>query len=166
MTAAPELEVATPTMRDAQAIWRIVVDSGVLDENSLYLYLLLCRDFSSTCLVARQGNQVVGFVTAYRLPRDPDVLFVWQVGVARRARRQGIALQLLHRLVQRCSRSSLRCVEATIAPSNTASHRLFESLAHSLDAPWQRLPESGLSEADFPPGSHEPEPLIRIGPLN
>lgn len=159
------LDLRSPTTNDASKIWQLVVESGVLDPNSAYLYLLLCRDFSDTCLVAVRDDSVVGFVTAYRLPRAPHVLFVWQIGVAPEARRQHVALRLLSELLKRCDLSTLTFIEATVASSNTASRKLFAALARSLDAPLDDLPHDGFSESQFPPGQHQAEPRIRIGPL-
>lgn len=134
----------------------------MLDVNSAYLYLLQCRDFSDTCLVACRGEAIVGFVTGYRLPRDPGVLFIWQVGVAPEAKRQGVASRLLRELVERCGRDTVTAIEATVSPSNIASRRLFESLAQSLESSLADQPNEGFVETDFPPGDHEAEPRIRI----
>ncbi len=155
-----------PATIDAARMWQLVGDSGVLDVNSAYLYLLLCRDFSDTCLVACEGESVVGFVTGYRLPRDPAVLFIWQVGVAPEAKQQGVASRLLCELLERCGRNTVAAIEATVATSNIASRRLFESVARMLDVPLVDQPDQGFSESVFPPGDHEAEPRIRIGPLN
>lgn len=160
------LEIRTPTTNDAAQIWCLVRESGVLDINSAYLYLLLCRDFRDTCLVACRDEAVLGFVLGYRLPRDPTVLFIWQIGVASGVQRQGIAARLLRELVLRCGRESLTAIEATVSSSNIASRRLFESLARSWNVPLLDLPDAGFSPADFPPGDHEAEPRIRIGPLS
>ena len=159
-------DIRVSTINDASQIWRLVKDSGVLDANSAYLYLLLCRDFADTCLVAYQGDSLVGFVTGYRLPRDPSTLFVWQVGVAGNAKRQGIASSLLAELIERSDPTTLSAIEATVAPSNSASRRLFESLARELNLQLTEVPNEGFTESDFPPGSHEAEPRLRIGPLN
>ncbi|TWT94677.1 L-2,4-diaminobutyric acid acetyltransferase [Stieleria varia] len=145
-------------------------NSGVLDTNSAYLYLLLCRDFRDTCLVACQNEAVVGFVSGYRMPRDPSVLFVWQIGVAGEVKRRGVASALLRELVSRCGQGELTAIEATIASTNTASRLLFESLARSLDLPITDHPHDGFSVADFPcseheSSEHEAEPRIRIGPF-
>lgn len=43
----------TPRIEDGAAIWRIARDSGSLDLNSSYSYLLWCRDFADTTVVAR-----------------------------------------------------------------------------------------------------------------
>lgn len=154
-----------PTVDDGANIWRLVRETGVLDENSAYAYLLLCRDFARTSLVAERNSQLAGFVTAYRPPQRPQVLFVWQIGVSRSARRQGLGLQLLSELVSRCrdDEPAIEFVEATVAPSNTASRRLFDALAEKLGVPLKSV--EGFTETNFPPGGHEAEPLIRIGPL-
>lgn len=157
-----------PTIEDAAELWNLVADSGTLDRNSAYLYLLLCRDFADTCLVAEREGKLVGFVSAYRLPSDPTVLFVWQVGVAVPARREGLALEMLRRLVRKFTRfgngnDSIRFVEATVSPSNVASRHLFESLARGLNS--QIEDTDGFAESLFPSGNHEAEPRIRIGPI-
>lgn len=160
------LNLRSPTINDAKSMWQLVGETGVLDQNSAYLYLLLCRDFSDSCLVGEVDGKVVGFVTAYRLPARPDVLFVWQVGVAESMQRRGVALRLLTELVNRSGRSSLSHIEATISPSNVASRRLFQSLARLLDVQFTEVGDSGFLATDFPPGAHESEPCVRVGPLN
>ena len=158
------LEIRSPTTKDAAQIWHLVRETGVLDPNSAYLYLLLCRDFRDTCLVAVQDGRTVGFVTGYRLPRDPNVVFVWQVGVASNAKRQGIGLRLLRELMER-NAQSLTAIEATVSPSNIASRRLFESLAREFGVSVVDVPDDGFNADHFPPGNHEAEPRIRISPL-
>lgn len=159
------LEIDAPTTNDAAQIWQLVRETVVLDANSAYLYLLLCRDFSGSCLVARQDGRVVGFVTGYRLPCDSSVLFIWQIGVDSDLKRQGIGLRLLRELIERNAKS-LTAIEATISPSNTASRRLFEALAREIGVPMVEVPDCGFNEQDFPAGDHEAEPRIRIGPIN
>lgn len=158
------LLMRAPETGDAQEIWRLVRETGVLDENSAYLYLLLCRDFADTCLVAESEGRVVGFVTAYRPPERPQTLFVWQIGVCRSVRRQGVALRLLTELVGRVQ--PLEFVEATVAASNLASRGLFEAFARNRDLSLTDIDDAGFLENDFPPGDHEAEPLLRIGPLH
>lgn len=165
------VKIRAATTNDAPEIWRLVTESGVLDCNSVYAYGLLCRDFCDTCLVAcrtredygKRREEILGFVTAYWLPRDPAVLFVWQICVAASAKKQGLGRRLLDSLVERCSASTLEAIEATIAPSNVASRKLFESLAKRLRVPMVDC--EGFDAALFPDPSHEVEPRIRIGPL-
>src|SRR5690606_27639742 len=128
-----------------------------------YAYLLLCRDFSSTCLVAECSSALTGFVTAYRPPARSDVLFVWQIGVAPRARGQGLATRLLEELLAQPACHGIRFLEANITPSNHASWRLFERLARRLAAPMET--GEGFRADWFGDAAHEAELLMRIGPL-
>ncbi len=144
-------------------MWRLVGASGVLDENSCYAYLLCCRHFADTSVIAAQHGKLAGFVTAYRLPRRPETVFVWQVGVAAWARRQGIALAMLRQVLAAPGCRGVTHLEATVTPSNLPSRRLFESLAGQLDAPLRV--EEGFRRAHFAGGQHEDEELLRLGPF-
>lgn len=158
------IHLRSPTLEDGAAIWRLVVEGGTLDVNSSYTYLLLCRDFSETCIVAEGAEGILGFVTGYRPPAQLDTLFVWQVGVSRRARGQGLASRLLDGLLRSEGCQKVRFLETTVTASNEASRAMFGSLARRL--------ETGLVETEgfparlFPEGGHEAEPRLRIGPFD
>ncbi len=163
MPDATVIDFRTVRLADAGSISKLAAESRVLDENSHYCYLLLCRDFAETCVVGCRGSEVVGFVTAYRPPNRPDVIFVWQIGVAEASRGQGLATGLLSALIAQPACRSTRFLEATVTPSNTASRRLFESFAKTLQVPCSI--EEGFTAAQFNHGTHEEEELYRIGPL-
>lgn len=172
VTAAAEAEnpnpasncaIRPPSVEDGANIWRLVRDSGVLDTNSCYAYLLLGRDFADTCLVADSDAGLLGFVTGYIPPRKADTLFVWQIAVAATARRTGLASRLLQQLARRAADSGVGYIEATIAPSNAASHRLFARLAEWLGVPLEI--EQGFTAEQFGGENHEDEQTIRIGPF-
>ncbi len=91
------------------------------------------------------------------------MLFVWQVAVAATARGAGLAKRMLLALPRRRAARGVRFIQATVAPSNRASRRLFESVARSLGAELEVGP--GFGEGDFPAGDHEREDCFRIGPL-
>jgi L-2,4-diaminobutyric acid acetyltransferase len=153
---------------DAEEMWRLVRDSGRLDPNSAYCYLLLCRYFSETCLVVENGanaGSLLGFVTAFVPPGDAATLFVWQIAVAVEARGQRLATQLLQRLVGLPACSHTVQLEATVSPSNAPSRRLFESFARSLGASCETVVGGGFAASLFPDANgsgHEAEPLLRI----
>lgn len=159
----PTATLRSAAVSDAAAIWRIVRDSGTLDVNSPYAYLLLCLHHAETCVVAEVGDEPVGFVLAYRPPGRPDTVFVWQVAVAPEHRRRGMAVDLLDALLDRTADAGVRYLEATVTPSNEPSRRLFSGVAARRRAEITIAP---LFDTDhFPEAGHEEEHLFRIGPL-
>jgi L-2,4-diaminobutyric acid acetyltransferase len=148
-----------PSTQDAAAIWRIARDSGKLDLNSSYAYLLWCHDFADTSAVARVGDHVVGFVIGYRRPAVPDTVVVWQIAVDAGQRGRGMAAALLDALVEA---TGSRQIETTITPDNEASNALFRSLADRWGAQMRVAGEFAAGEF---PDDHETEVLYRIGPF-
>ncbi|GAA2236093.1 diaminobutyrate acetyltransferase [Streptomyces amakusaensis] len=165
-------------MEDGAAIWRMARDSEVLDLNSSYSYLLWCRDFAATSLVARDPDgEPVAFVTGYIRPDRPRALVVWQIAVDRAHRGRGLAGTLLDALTARVAKErGVREVETTVTPDNTASDRLFVAYAERHGLPLERevlfdgalFPKDSGDSADGGPPAvpHQPEVLYRIGPLS
>jgi L-2,4-diaminobutyric acid acetyltransferase len=147
-------------------------DSGALDLNSPYAYLMMAHWFAETCLIAEQdqpdGNrQPVGFVAGFCPPDHPDTLFVWQVAVDASQRGKGLAGRMIRHMV--AAAPHLTHIEATVTPSNGPSDALFRGLAKGYGAP---LSTHEVFSADAFPGSaqgvsapHEGEVLYRIGPI-
>ncbi|AFG38860.1 diaminobutyrate acetyltransferase [Spirochaeta africana] len=161
-----------PTAEDGAAIWRIVRDSGVLDLNSSYCYLMMGHYFGDTCIVAEDphtdpaanGDRLAGFIVGFRPPQDPATLFVWQVAVDPGHRGKGVGSRMLQALLAAQPAEEIHYIEATISPSNTASQALFRKAAATLKTDCS---VSDLFLADMFPGSgeHEPEHRYRIGPF-
>jgi L-2,4-diaminobutyric acid acetyltransferase len=151
-------EFGPPRLEDGRELWRIARDSKTLDLNSPYSYVLWCRDFAATSVVARCDDGVCGFVTGFARPEAPGTLFVWQVAVDAARRGRGLARRMLAHLAD----GGYRFVEATVTPDNTTSDRLFASFARDRGAVLQRTP---LLAGELFPGDHQPEVLYRIGPL-
>ncbi|MFB9906128.1 diaminobutyrate acetyltransferase [Allokutzneria oryzae] len=163
------LRIDQPTLVDGAAMWRIARDSGTLDLNAPYAYLLWCRDFSQTSAVARfdsggsgYENGVGGFVTGYLRPDAPDTLMIWQVAVDAAHRGKGVASALLQVVVDRAIEQGARWLETTITSDNRASISLFSALAQSRGA---RLSVGGLFGDELFADSHIAEDLYRIGPF-
>ncbi|MDR7301585.1 diaminobutyrate acetyltransferase [Haloactinomyces albus] len=160
--SAGRVEIDTPAVADGPALYRITRDSGVLDVNSSYVYLLWCRDFAHTSVVARVGGTVVGFVTGYIRPDAPDTIVVWQVAVDASQRGGGVAGSLLSQLLDRVLPRGVRYLETTITADNAASIKLFSALARQRGA---ELVVSELFTPNLFPDAHEGEDLYRIGPF-
>lgn len=152
-------------------MWKLARDSGSLDANSPYAYLLFAQHFSDTCLIAESEGGPVGFVLGFRPPNKPGTLFVWQIGVAQAHRGNGIGREMLTALLRDLSdplhHDGIRYLEATVTPSNTASQRMFRSLADSLETAFEERIDPVFPTDMFPDleGGHEAEWGIRIGPI-
>lgn len=141
---------------DGIRLWEIARDSQVLDVNSSYAYVLWCHDFSDTSIVAVSDGRVVGFVTGFRRPSQPDVLMIWQVAVDADQRGRGIAARMLIELFERCRADGVTSMQTTISPDNTGSKRLFASAAQTLGLGFR---SESLFAATLFPDAHQPEDL-------
>nr|WP_088103150.1 diaminobutyrate acetyltransferase [Halalkalibacter urbisdiaboli] len=151
-----------PTVEDGAAMWELV-NNSTLDQNSAYKYIMMCEFFSETCVVAKEGDKLVGFVTAFIPPEQQDVVFVWQIGVDPSQRGKGLASKILNELISREGCKDVRYVEATITPSNQASQSLFRRLAKDHDTKCEV--KDCFAEELFPGDNHEEELTFRVGPL-
>ncbi|WP_245001143.1 diaminobutyrate acetyltransferase [Caldalkalibacillus thermarum] len=161
-TDVSTLTLRKPCLGDGAAIWSLVKETGTLDVNAAYTYLMMCRNFKDTCVVAELNNTVVGFVSAYLHPQKQDTLFVWQVAVSESQRGQGLATQMLHELFKRRTCQNIRFLETTISPSNKASQALFRKLARDFDT---YCNVTTCFETDQFPDDHESEMLFIIRPF-
>nr|WP_281241707.1 diaminobutyrate acetyltransferase [Sediminibacillus albus] len=152
-----------PAVEDGAAMWELV-NNSTLDQNSVYKYIMMSEFFSETCVIAKENNKLVGFVTAFIPPERQDVVFVWQIGVASDQRGKGIASKLLEELIDRDACRDVRFVEATVTPSNDASQTLFRRLARKYETECEVT--EFFSEDLFPMDDHEGELSFRIGPIN
>lgn len=158
-----EIQLRAPVEEDGKAIWELVKSTQVLDLNSAYSYLMLCKYFKDTCVVADAGGRIVGFVSAFCLPADPETVFVWQVAVDKAYRRRRLGMTMLKHLLERESCSGVRFLEITVTTSNKAAGSLYRKLAKNLGAPCEA--SECFPARMFPGGQHEDEMLFRIGPF-
>lgn len=162
------VHIRTPHKRDGADVWNLIESLKVLDTNSLYCNLLQCTHFSSTCAIAEMegpemDRQCVGWISAYRPPAEPDVLFVWQVAVSPAVRGRGIGKRLIQELLERDSCRDVRRIQATITSDKKASWALFHSIAEQLDTPLQR--KAHFERETHFDGEYPTEHLVTIGPF-
>jgi len=152
----------SPQLGDAAEIWRLAKESRVLDTNSSYAYLLWCRDFPGTTVVAEVDGKIVGFVIGYLRPERPDTVFVWQVAVSASQRGRGTGTALIEHLLDRVAPLGVTALETTISPDNPASIAMFAAVARRRDAEFTKRP---LFEPEVFPDEHEAEDLYEISPI-
>lgn len=159
------LKLRQPDAKDGHMIEALITACPPLDQNSLYSTLLLCTDFADTCVIAEDDDgQVLGWVSGYIPPNDPETFFVWQVAVHENARGQSLGRKMIDHLLQRpVARRTVR-LRTTITPDNDASWALFRSVAKHLGAELQHKPWF-LEQAHFA-GAHDTENMLTIYPIN
>lgn len=159
-----ETQLRAPLATDGSRVWALIEATPALDSNSLYANLLQCSDFSTTCTLAEREGEVVGWMSGYVPPAQPDTLFVWQICVSGAARGQGMGKRLIEDALARPGNAHIRHIACTITEDNTASWALFASVARALDAPLQRA-ERFSEDAHFA-GQHASELAVTIGPFH
>lgn len=155
--------VRAPCAADAVAVHGLIVDCPPLDRNSLYCNLLQCSHFRATCALAERDGQVLGFVSGYRPPDEPDTLFIWQIAVAPAARGMGLGIGMILDILGRPACAGVKLLKTTVTEGNAASWAVFKKTAAALAAPHQR---ALLFDRDqHLGGKHDSEFLMTIGPF-
>ncbi len=163
MTELEGITLKRPSLEDGMGVYRMVENSPPLDTNSSYCNLLQCSHFAETSLVAKRDGELVGFVSAYIVPDRPDVLFVWQVAVAKAGRGLGLASRMLGSILDRARCADIQYMETTITQDNKASWALFEAFAKARSTD---LTSSAWMDRDTHfSGLHDSETLVRLGPF-
>ncbi|MBN8294309.1 diaminobutyrate acetyltransferase [Rhodobacter sp. NTK016B] len=129
-----DLTLRKPNAEDGADIWELVRACKPLDENSMYCNLIQCDHFRDTCVVAELDGEIVGWVSGYVLPHEPDTVFVWQVAVGEAARGLGLGGRMLSTLLHRDVCKDVSKMQTTITADNDASWALFRKFADRRDA--------------------------------
>ncbi len=167
--AAAEEPSSTPlTIRpcrveEAVEVWRLADADPVIDTNSPYAYVMAADFYPKTFLIARDdAGRLAGYVMAVPRP-ERHAVFVWQITVAGHARRQGLAHRLLEAAVEAAAPLGLNKLEATVAPGNAPSTKLFTRFAEAHNVPCEVT--EGYPGEYFPEPESDGERLFSIGPF-
>src|SRR5690606_20414192 len=152
-----------PEASDGAAVWQLVSECAPLDRNSMYCNLLQCDHFADTSIIAEHDGDIIGWISAYIVPNEPDTLFIWQVAVAERARGLGLAGRMLQGLLDRAARGGVTALKTTITDDNEASWALFRRFAAAQGAPLER--EAHFRRDEHFAGRHATEHMVTIGPF-
>ena len=116
------------------------------------------------CTEADGNATLMGWISAYRPPSQPDAIFVWQVAVAADARGLGLGRRMLDHILTRRAAEDAQRLTTTITKDNAASWGLFKSFARHRSAQFHHAPHFER-QAHFA-GAHATEYLVTIGPLD
>ncbi len=161
---APAVRLRAPRGTDGAAIWSLIKAQPSLDDNSLYCNLLQSTHFSGTCALAEQDEKIVGWVSGYIPPEQPDTLFIWQVCVDPAVQGHGLGRKLIGDVLARAACRHVTMLECTITKNNEPSWALFTSIARRLGAQLQQVEH--FSRDDHFAGQHDSEFAVRIGPFD
>lgn len=150
-----------PTDLDGSAIHALIARCAPLDTNSMYCNLLQASHFADTAILAEMQGEAVGFISGYRLPQQPNTLFVWQVAVDSRARGQGLASRMLKQLLS--NQQGVNTLHTTITESNAASWNTFKRLARDLNT--ELSSREFFNREQHLGGQSDSEFLVEIGPF-
>nr|WP_321980808.1 diaminobutyrate acetyltransferase [uncultured Cohaesibacter sp.] len=156
--ARPLLRI--PCAEDGAEIWELVRNCRPLDENSMYCNLLQCDHFADTCVLAELSGEVVGWISAYILPNDPDTLFIWQVAVAEKARGLGLGSKMLQTIIDRPQCEAVTKLQTTITKDNEASWALFGKFAKNQSCKLDSQPY--YTQSQHFQDRHDTENLVTI----
>lgn len=149
-----------PVAEDGGAIWDLVRACKPLDENSMYCNLIQCDHFSDTCVVAELDGEVLGWISAYVMPSEPDTLFVWQVAVSSQARGMGLGTKMLSHILDRDECADVNRLQTTITRDNDASWGLFRRFCERRFGEFASQPH--FIQDDHFMGLHPTEYMVTI----
>lgn len=136
------VQVRTACVDDIQAIEALVDTCGpYLSKHQPYVYLIYCRCFKDTCLVAFDEGRLIGWLSV--LPVSQGRYFLHQLGIAPEARIRGVALTMFGFLltVLKARHSDDFRIEFTLDARNRAVQRLNQRVAEYFDLCLQKLVE-------------------------
>ncbi len=149
-----------PCAEDGAAVWDLIKACKPLDENSMYCNLVQCEHFGDTCVVGEMDGEIVGWVSGYVRPDDPETLFVWQVAVSEKARGTGLGSLMLTELMSRESCAEVNRLQTTITRDNAASWALFRKFSDIADGTLSSEPY--FSKSEHFKDMHDTEHMVTI----
>lgn len=152
-----------PHKDDGYRLHQLIAECSPLDPNSIYCNLLQCSHFADTGVAAEKAGELVGFISGYIPPQQPETVFVWQVAVHEKGRGQGLAKRMLKAIVAQDACSGVTHMETTITEDNDASWALFRSFARDMGA--ELTSQEHFEKGTHFGGHHDSEFLLRIGPF-
>lgn len=159
-TPEPLPTLRKPSAEDGARIWELIQACKPLDENSMYCNLIQCHHFRDTCILAELKGGVVGWISGYIRPDDPETLFVWQVAVSEKARGAGVGRLMLRGLLAREDCAGINRIQTTITRDNEASWALFRRFARHTGGRFDSM--AYFTQSLHFKGQHDSEYMVTI----
>lgn len=149
-----------PKSEDASRITDLTEDLASGEAYATQGELMNNSAFRDTSVVAELDGEIVGFVSAYRLPYDPQTLFVWHADVAEAAQDRGFTSLMLGHLIRQEACVGVTRVQTMITSMDERAWTLFRQFAR-----WQRSHmkiQSFITQALTLFTRHETDHLVTI----
>nr|WP_163502630.1 GNAT family N-acetyltransferase [Halomonas socia] len=127
------LQYRHPSLEDAHEIYQLAKSTDQLDRYPEYFYLLWCRDFKGTSLIAKKDHVLAGFIIGYIRPEDPATLLIWQQAMSPKILNRGTGVRMLYYLTKKCVSNGTRFIEATIDPKNQPAERTLLGISKKFN---------------------------------
>lgn len=134
------------TENEADAVRAFVAKCPPLTVHTPYTYWTTLRYFGEGCFVIEHDEEIVGYISGVPSTALPDVVFVWQVGVAQEWQGKGLSTRLLDAVANVAIDKGLTRMQYSVGPSNLASRRTFERFATRRGAHVERIGVVKLAE--------------------
>ncbi|WP_304508617.1 GNAT family N-acetyltransferase [Anaerotignum sp.] len=96
-----------------------------------YIYWMLGKYFPSTCLVAEENGQVLGYIGAL-LSAEKRKIFIWQIAVKSEERGRQIGRKLLQSVLLTAGDMGIMQLEIAINDKNSSCRHMVEKLVQDL----------------------------------
>ncbi|MCF8233489.1 MAG: GNAT family N-acetyltransferase [Bacteroidales bacterium] len=137
------MKLTKATLKDVFEVQEFVGQQDGLVQHPVHFYNIMIRYFRNTFFIMRDENRIIGFVWGFVSQAEPDVLFLWQIGVAESHRGSGISHQMMEVFIEAARENNCRKVHATVETENIASCKLFEKMRFRNISSGNTLVENG-----------------------
>ncbi len=113
------------TVDDVSRVRLFVDQCKPLDLHTTVTYWTLFNYFSNLCFLMLEEEKVIGFVSGVKSSLDKEVVYLWQVGVAKNYRGNNYASLLLDHFFKASKNLDCSKIQVSIAPENEPSYNAF-----------------------------------------
>lgn len=96
-----------------------------LIQHPVHFYKIMQTYFGDSIFLSWNEKELNGYVFGFRSQRDPDIFFLWQIGVLEEFRGTGLAVELVEKLVRKAEEVGSGRMHVTAEIDNIASWKLF-----------------------------------------
>jgi len=126
---------------EVEILRKLVKQCRPLDLHTRYTYWLTVHLFDKYCFFIEDDTTPIGFITAIK---NDDCLFIWQIGILKKYRKQQLSYELINGIVQIAKNEKISKIQVSIAEKNTISYKTFHSYCVNNDYIIDRVEEPNL----------------------